>query len=231
MCKIRNVDPAIRMLKSVSLIYEEHTRIKVLSPIHGLILSREEYRPHSEDRMAVTQYYMALTQKADCLPGDDKFIPVQVMLQPEAGNLYSILSLAIANGSPSPDLGRAILHYTKFLCITSMSADLLKQLLCGDEWNQHMEPELQARLLNELSCAYINMMPLSRVYLRAFLHCSIAFSCCSKYQAVLSLWSKGFPMAIWANMRKSWLFLSRGRGRLKLLGMLRLLISNIPSIF
>src|SRR6185437_9813154 len=57
MSKIPNVDPAIRALKSVSLVYEEHLRIKVLSPIRGFILSKENYAPQSEDKSRIIQYY------------------------------------------------------------------------------------------------------------------------------------------------------------------------------
>jgi hypothetical protein len=43
MTSISNPDPFIRALKAISLIYEEHSGLKVLSPIRGYILSKEEF--------------------------------------------------------------------------------------------------------------------------------------------------------------------------------------------
>lgn len=157
MSKIENADPAIRGLKSVSLVYEEHSRIKVLSPIRGFVLSRKEYPLDGEDRAAVIRYYIILAQKGNCEPGDDKFISTCDMLQPEAGNLYSILSLAISDGVPSSDLGWAVSYYTAFLCAIGTSADLLQQLLSKEGWDKDFEPELQAGVINYLGVAYANL--------------------------------------------------------------------------
>lgn len=151
---------AVRILKNFSLIYEDRSTLKVLSPIRAYILSNPRYPVHEEDRKALILFYTVFAMRADCWPGQgdvNLFISASELLPPERGNLHSILSLAIREGPPSPELVRALFAYTQFLGIVSPSADLLKLLLSSPDWDQNITKKLQAEAMDQLGIAYIYM--------------------------------------------------------------------------
>lgn len=190
--RVKYPETAVQALKTVNLIYEEHSRLKVLSPIRGYILTKDKHLPHPDDKTAVIKYYLELATKADCWPGEDeRFIAVRHLLPPEHGNLHSVLSIAIVDGPPSPSLGYAIFLYTRFLSLTSPSIDLIKKLLDGDNWKEHLDPELAAKLMYFLGVAYthVNQFKTSREQLESARQFALEKNV--QLQAALSLESIG----------------------------------------
>lgn len=157
MTSIKNTDSTIRALKLISLIYEEHSRLKVLSPIRGFILSGDRSTLHDEDKDLAIKSYIKLTLKGDCWPGDDKFLKAAKLLQPESGNIHSILSIAISQGPPSAELALALLTYTGFLTLTNPNAELLGLMVSNENWEKDLDPELRARILHALGIAYTRL--------------------------------------------------------------------------
>jgi hypothetical protein len=57
---IQYSESSARTLKGVGLIYEEHSRFKVLSPIRGYIFSKKEHALCTEDKAALIRHYTDL---------------------------------------------------------------------------------------------------------------------------------------------------------------------------
>jgi hypothetical protein len=89
------------------------------------------------------------------LSGGKQFVPASELLLPECGNLHSILSIALQEGTPPHEFALALFEYTIFLCMTGHYADLLKQLLKKDKWDQELDSKLKAKTLNYLAVLYL----------------------------------------------------------------------------
>lgn len=151
---INHPDSAVRTLKAVSLIYEAYSRLRVLSPIREYIHRRSDLQIHEDDRKAVIQHYINLASKGVVRVESEGFITACEILPPERGNLHSVLSLAIRGAPPSSELAATLEIYGWFLSLTSPSVDLLKQLVGSEDWERHLNVELQANIRLCLAEAY-----------------------------------------------------------------------------
>jgi len=151
---IKKHDSAVRTLKAVSLIYEEYSRLRVLSPIREYIHLCSDLQTHEDDLRAVSQHYKTLASKGTARVDDTGFISASEVLPPEQGNIHSVLLLAIHQVPPAPDLARALEKYTWFLNSTGPSADLLEQMVKIEDWGRHLDTDLQANIRLCLAEAY-----------------------------------------------------------------------------
>jgi len=162
---LKKPQSAAGVLKAVSLIYEEQSRFKVLPPIRGFVLTRQdEYPLHPDDKQALFCYYTEIAMRGDCWPGDDKFIPACQLLPLERRNIHSIVSLAIMDPEtrPSFELADAIWVYSKFLQLTAPNLDLLELVLNNARWIDGLDPGVMAKLMVQLGSTSTTMDQLDK---------------------------------------------------------------------
>lgn len=187
MTTISNPDIAIRILKSVSLAYEEHKRIKILSPIRGYVLSSEDLRPHPDDKVTIIECYRALAQIGVHGFNDERYLRAREVLEPEEGNLSSIFTMAISEEPPSSKFARTLGSYMQFLNITCRASELLQHLVKRENWDIHLDAEIKASLLNHLAHAYQHADRYEDALMQAKKTREFAFESNSPFQAAVSL--------------------------------------------
>ena len=141
--KFDNVHGLLQSLRRTSLVYISNDILKVLSPIRYFMTN---HHPAAEEHLrGLEAYFWKLVVTYGTLePGDDGFIEAKQVLEPDMGNLHSLVWNSIQH-QPTTEAMQIALRMSHFSMWTHPSADILHLVMSVAADSKVGSPLLQAQ--------------------------------------------------------------------------------------